>query len=192
MHNRQLVGLAALGIFTILAFGSAEGDGSASGLGAQAVDDMESIVCEGDDPFKLPIDDEDVIWNAIRPHLTAAEGLYVGEDYFLLMDERELKGEWVAAGDAREHAVEAIGQICSSNTECDGNTCVVEESLFNTQWHLEFRPDDVQGWALVGYFTGTLDKDDSARMAEVATSLEAWNTAIVSALGDGLPEPAAE
>jgi hypothetical protein len=189
MHNRQLVGLAALGIFTILAFGSAEGDGSASGLGAQAVDDMESIVCEGDDPFKLPIDDEDVIWNAIRPHLTAAEGLYVGEDYFLLMDERELKGEWVAAGDAREHAVEAIGQICSSNTECDGNTCVVEESLFNTQWHLEFRPDDVQGWALVGYFTGTLDKDDSARMAEVATSLEAWNTAIVSALGDGLPEP---
>jgi hypothetical protein len=193
MLARQITGLAALGIFTILAFGSAEGGGSSDGLGEQAVDDMESIVCQGDDPFQLPIDDEDAIWTAIKPHITAAKGLYVGEDYYLLVDERELMGQWVSGSDLRDHAVEAIGQICSSNTECEGNTCVVEESIFNTQWQLEFRPDAAQGWALVGYVTGTLDKDDAPRMAEVQKSLDAYRAAIVAELGDGLPEaPVAE
>ncbi len=191
MHSRQLICVAAIGIFSLLAFGSADSGSSASGLGAQAVDDMEGIVCQGEDPFKLPIDDEGAIWSAIEPHLTASQGLYVGEDYYLLMDERELMGAWVAPGDARDYAVEAIGQICSSSTECEGNTCIVKESLFDTQWHLEFRPDATQGWALVGYFTGTLDDDDAARMAEVQASLDAYNAAIVSELGDGKPaEPA--
>ncbi len=192
MHSRQLICVAAIGIFSLLAFGSASGDSAGDGLGAQAVDDMESIVCQGDDPFKLPIDDDGAIWTAIKPHVTAAKGLYVGEDYYLLMDERELMGAWVSGGDVEDYAVEAIGQICSSSTECEGNTCIVKESLFDTQWHLEFRPDATQGWALVGYFTGTLDDDDSARMAEVQTSMDAYYAAIVAELGDGAPEAPAE
>lgn len=192
MLARQLTCIAALGLFSILAFGSADGGGAADGLGEQAVDDMESIVCQGEDPFKLPIDDEDAIWAAIEPHMTAGKGLYVGEDYYLLVDERELMGEWVSGSDLRDYAVEAIGQICSSSTECEGNTCVVEESLFSSQWHLEFRPDATQGWGLVGYFTGTLDKDDAPRMAEVQKSLDAFNAAVVAELGDGLPEAPAE
>jgi hypothetical protein len=191
MLARQLTCVAALGLFSILAFGSASGDGASDGLGAQAVDDMESIVCQGDDPFKLPIDDEDAIWAAIQPHITAGKGLYVGEDYYLLVDERELMGEWVSGDDVRDYAVEAIGQICSSSTECEGNRCVAKESIFDTQWLLEVRPDATQGWSLVGYFTGSL-VDDTARMAEVQTSMDAWNTAIVAELGDGLPEAPAE
>ena len=191
MFQRNAICLAALGIFTILAFGSADGGGSSDGLGEQAVDEMESIVCEGDAPFKLPIDDEDAIWAALQPHIAASQGLYVGEDYYIIMDERELKSEWVSGSDVRDYAVEAIGQICSSSTKCEGNTCIVKESLFDTQWHLEFRPDATQGWSLVGYFTGTLDEDDAPRMAQVQTSLDAYNAAIVAALGDGVPEAAA-
>lgn len=192
MLQRSLIGLAALGIFSILAFGSAEGDGSSTdGLGAQAVDELEDVVCQGDDPFKLPIDDEDAIWTAIEPHLAAPKGLYVGEDYYLLADERELMGAWVGGAEVRDYAVEAIGQICSSTTECQGNGCVVKESMFDTQWHLAVRPDPSGDWMLVGYFTGSL-VDDSDRMGEVQASLDAWNAAIVAELGDGLPEAPAE
>jgi len=193
MVKRHTLCIAALGAFSLLAFGSSDSGGAGDGLGAQAVNEMEDIVCEGDNPFKLPIDSDADIWSAIKPHITSAKGMYVGEDYFLLMDEREIKGEWVGMGDVEDYAVEAIGQICSSSTECDGNTCIVKESLFDTQWHLEFRPDATNGWALVGYFTGTLDDDDTTRMAEVQTSMDAYNAAIAAELGDGAPEaPVAE
>lgn len=188
MNPRHLASGLAVGALLFLAFGSVPSSSGGSGHGKQAVKDLAGTICKGEDPFKLPIDDEAKILAAIKPHLGNAKGIYVARNYELMKGQPQIENGWVTGKKMETVAVEAAGQICSNHTECDGNNCVIKENILDTWWELEFRDGATdKDWVLVGYFMGNIAKSDATRAAAVGASQAAWKASIISELGDGMP-----
>ena len=189
MTPRTRTSLAALGAFLFLAVGSVpdtDGGGGSSGLGKGAVRELKKSVCTGEDPFMLPAEDG-VVWAAIQDHLGAPEGLLYAQDTEEWAGNVQKQFGWVEGSAMKAAAIEAAGQSCNSSMKCEGTTCVSQEGILNTQWHLEFRPDATgTDWDLVGYFVGSYSKDaDKAdRMASTEASLLRWQGELLSVLGD--------
>ncbi len=183
--NRTHISFGALGVFLVLAIGSVPDTGSSGGdVGEDAIDELKGSVCTGDDPFKLPAEDG-IVWGALAGRAgDPVAGLLYGQDNEQWAGEIEKQQGWVDGSALKAAATEAAGQACNYSMECDGTTCVSQESILNTQWILEFRPDITDtDWVLVGYFVGSYDSDDAARTASVDASIASWKAELISTLG---------